>query len=74
MIAARALGIYFHSRRENMRGKRPNPDCGRVASVRRQASGLTTYPLSLGVVNFEIIAEEIFHCDLLLLRQTVIFR
>lgn len=42
--------------------------------VRRQASGLTTYPLSLGVVNFEIIAEEIFHCDLLLLRQTVIFR
>lgn len=39
-----------------------------------QDSGLTTYPLSLRVVNFEIITEEIFHCDLLLLRQTIIFR
>lgn len=41
--------------------------------VHTQDAGLTAYPLSLGVVNFEVITEEIFHCDFLLLRQAVIF-
>lgn len=34
---------------------------------------LTTYPFSLWIMNFEIFTEQIFHCNLLLLRLAIIF-
>lgn len=45
-----------------------------VVSPVHMDSRLTAYPLGFRIVNSEILAEEIFHGDLLLLRQTVIFR
>lgn len=66
------------ARGRNMKGKRRNPNSQKVAGSEKvtscMQSGLTAYPLSLGVVNFEVFTEQVFHSDLLLLRQTVIFR
>lgn len=70
----------FVAKGGNLRGKLLDPTywkwgwgVGKRCPV-HEGPGLTTYPFSLGVMNFEVFTEEIFHSDLLLLRQTVVFR
>lgn len=74
---ARARWNHFHGQ-ETTRdpwepGGQERPGAGTGTLMSSQHTGLTAYPLSLGVVNSELVTEEIVHGDLLLLRQAVVF-
>lgn len=80
MATARAWWGHFYSQTETKRGGRKARLSARGWAWGRDAhivtsphAGLTAYPLSLGVMNFELLTEEIIHRDLLLLGETVVF-